>query len=129
MEELARRYLGHRRQFGYRLFSQSYGLLAFARFADQTAPGQPITVAPALRWATRQPALPITVASRLSIIRGFAGYCATFDPRTETVPARLTNQVPRRQAPHIYSIRHQALFSCFTRQPRVMILAFVICVA
>jgi integrase len=103
MEELARRYLEHRRQFGYRLFSQSYGLLAFARFADQTAPGQPITVALALRWATRQPALPITVASRLSIIRGFAGYCATFDPRTETVPARLTNQAPRRRAPHIYS--------------------------
>jgi hypothetical protein len=103
IEELARRYLEHRRQFGYRLFSQSYGLLAFARFVDQTAPGQPITVALALRWATRQPALPITVASRLSIIRGFAGFCATFDPRTETVPARLTNQAPRRRAPHIYS--------------------------
>jgi integrase len=103
MEELARRYLEHRRQFGYRLSSQGYGLLAFARFADQTAPGQPITVALALRWATRQPALPITVASRLSIIRGFAGFCITFDPRTEAIPARLTNGRPRRRAPHVYT--------------------------
>jgi integrase len=103
MEELARCYLEHRRQFGYRLFSQGYGLLAFARFADQMAPEQPITVALALRWATRQPARPITVASRLSIIRGFAGFCATFDPRTETIPARLTNDAPRRRAPHIYT--------------------------
>jgi hypothetical protein len=39
MEELARRYLEDRRQFGYRLFSQGYGLFTFARFADQTAPG------------------------------------------------------------------------------------------
>jgi hypothetical protein len=36
MEELVQRYLEHRRQFGYRLFSQGYALLAFARFADQT---------------------------------------------------------------------------------------------
>jgi integrase len=103
IEELARRYLEHRRQFGYRLFSQGYGLFAFARFADQTAPGQPITVALALRWARRQPALPITVASRLSIIRGFAGFCVTFDPRTEAIPARLTNGTPRRRAPHVYT--------------------------
>ena len=103
MKELARRYLEHRRQFGYRLFSQGYALLAFARFADQTAPGQPITVALALRWATRQPALPITVASRLSIIRGFAGFCATFDPRTEAIPVRLTNGTPRRRAPHVFN--------------------------
>ena len=78
MEELARHYLEHRRQFGYRLFSQGLALLAFARFADRAAAGQPITVALALRWATRQPALPITVASRLSIIRGFAAFCAIF---------------------------------------------------
>jgi integrase len=103
MEELARRYLEHRRQFGYRLLSQGYGLFAFARFADWTAPGQPITVALALRWAKRQPALPITVASRLSIIRGFAGFCATFDARTEAMPARLTNGAPRRRAPHVYT--------------------------
>jgi hypothetical protein len=93
MEELARRYLDHRRQFGYRLLSQGYGLFAFARFSDQTVPGQSITVSLALRWATRQPALPITVASRLSIIRGFAGFCITFDPRTEVIPARLTTSI------------------------------------
>jgi len=103
MEELARRYLQHRRQFGYRLFSQGHALLAFARFADEAALGQPITVALALRWATRQPALPITVASRLSIIRGFARFCATFDPRTEAIPVRLVNGTPRRRAPHVFS--------------------------
>jgi integrase len=103
MEQLARRYLEHRRQFGYRLISQGYDLFAFARFADRTAPGQPITLALALRWAMRQPALPITVASRLSIIRGFAGFCVTFDPRTEAIPARLTNGKPRRRAPHVYT--------------------------
>ncbi len=103
MEQLVQRYLEHRRQFGYRLFSQGYALLAFARFADQTAPGQAITVRLALRCARRQPALPITVASRLSITRGFARFCATFDPRTEAIPVRLTNGTPRRRAPHVFS--------------------------
>lgn len=57
----------------------------------------------ALRWARGQPALPITLASRLSIIRGFARFCVTFDPRTDVIPARLTNGTPRRRAPHIYT--------------------------
>jgi hypothetical protein len=57
MEELVQRYLGHRRQFGYRLFSQGYALLAFARF-DETPvkyldPGMP----PYLRSITRGPGL------------------------------------------------------------------------
>jgi integrase len=60
-------------------------------------------VALALRWATRQPALPITVASRLSIIRGFAAFCAIFNPGTEAIPVRLTNAAPRRRAPHVYT--------------------------
>jgi integrase len=103
MRELVRRYLEHRRQFGYRLRSQGYALFAFARFADHVALGQSLTVGIALRWATRQPALPVTVASRLSIIRGFARFCSTFDPRTQVPPSRLINGTPRRRAPHIYT--------------------------
>ena len=103
MRELVRRYLEHRRQFGYRLRSQGYALFAFARFADHVAPGQSLTVGIALRWATRQPALPITVASRLSIIRSFARFCSTFDPHTQVPPSRLINGTPRRRAPHIYT--------------------------
>ncbi|MGA7904776.1 MAG: hypothetical protein WCA06_19270, partial [Terrimicrobiaceae bacterium] len=51
IRELVRRYLKHRRQFGYRLRSQGYALFAFARFADHVAPGRSLTVGIALRWA------------------------------------------------------------------------------
>jgi hypothetical protein len=38
----------------------------------------------------------------LSIIRGFAGFCATFDPRTEAVPAAHQCGAPPPGAAYLY---------------------------
>jgi integrase len=91
-------------------------LLAFARFADRTASGHPLTTALALRWASRQPALPVTVANRLSSVRGFARFCAAFDPRTEVPPHHLTHCAARRRAPHIFTEEQVSLIMRRTSQ-------------
>jgi len=103
MKALARRYLTHRRDFGYGLISQRFDLAAFARFADRIAPGKPLTVSLALRWARRGAVEPVTVANRLSVVRGFARFCAVLDPRTQVPPKRLTQGLVRRRAPHIFT--------------------------
>lgn len=100
---LARQYVAHRRDFGFSLRRAAYSVSAFARFADRTAPGTPLTVGLAIRWAMRRPALPVTVAYRLSAIRSFARYCASIDPRTQIPPSHLTHNVGRRRAPHIFT--------------------------
>jgi integrase len=103
MEQLAGRYLAHRRALGYRLVTDGYALVAFARFADRTAPRRPLTIAIALEWASRRPAMAVTIANRLSMIRGFARYCSALDPRTQVPPFRLTHCIGRRRAPHIFT--------------------------
>jgi integrase/recombinase XerD len=100
---LAREYLAHRRDCGYNLWSAGYALSAFARFADRIAPGEPLTIRLATQWAARRPASPVTIASRLSVIRGFARYCATIDSRTQIPPSHLTRGVGRRRAAHIFT--------------------------
>jgi integrase len=103
MKALVRRYLAHRRGFGYGLKTQRYDLAAFARYADRVAPGQPLTVSLALRWAKRGTVLPVTVANRLSTVRGLARFCSALDPRTQVPPKRLTHSPARRRAPHIFT--------------------------
>lgn len=102
---LARRYLAHRRKLGFSLRIEGMQVLQFARFADRVAAGQPITTALALRWAT----LPRTAnsqlyhAKRLESLRGFARFCAIFDPRVEVPATHLIGPAHRRLPPHIYS--------------------------
>lgn len=103
MEERAGQYLVHRRALGYQLRADGYNLKTFARFADRVAPGQPLTVALALQWATRLPAMRVTIANRLSMIRCFARYCQVLDPRTQVPPGRLCRWGGRRRAPHIFT--------------------------
>jgi integrase len=103
MEKLARRYLAHRRGFGYRLRAEGYELIAFARFLDRTASGQPLSTNLALQWSKRQPAQPVTIANRLSMIRGLARFCATLDSRTQIPPSHLIPYRNHRRAPHIFS--------------------------
>ena len=103
MKALVRRYLAHRQGFGYRLKTQRFDLAAFARYADRVSPDQPLTVSLALRWARRGTVLPVTVANRLSTIRGLARFCSAFDPRVQVPPKRLTHSPVRRRAPHIFT--------------------------
>jgi integrase len=103
MAKLARRYLTHRRSFGYLLRIEGYVLLAFARFLDRTAPGQPLSTKLALQWVNRKPVQAVTIANRLSAIRGFARFCATLDPRTQIPPTHLTAYRSHRRAPHIFA--------------------------
>jgi len=109
IKTLVRRYLAHRRGFGYSLETQGGDLAAFARYADRIAPGQPLTVSLALRWARRGTVMPVTVANRLSTIRGLARFCSAFDPRTQVPPKRLTRCPVRRRAPHIFTAAQMKL--------------------
>lgn len=104
MSKLAVRYLRHRRSLGYGLKTEGGLLLAFARFADATALGRPLSVALALKWAT----LPagrtrLYHAKRLEVIRGFARFCSALDSRTEIPSMRLLGPAHHRTVPHIYS--------------------------
>ena len=103
MKALVRRYLAHRRSFGYGLKTQRFDLEAFARYADRVAPGQPLTVSLALRWAKRGTVQPVTVANRLSTVRGLARFCNALDSRAQVPPKRLTHSPVRRRAPHIFT--------------------------
>jgi integrase len=103
MVKLARRYLAHRRAFGYLLRGEGYVLLAFARFLDRTAPGQPLRPRLALQWVKQKPVQSVTQSIRLSAIRGFARFCATLDPRTQIPDAHLTPRGNTRRAPHIFT--------------------------
>ena len=103
MTKLARRYLAHRRSFGYLLRAEGYDLVAFARFLDRTARGKPLNTKLALQWVNRKPVQPVTIAIRLSAIRGFARFCATLDPRTQIPSTHLTANRSHRRAPHIFT--------------------------
>ena len=103
MLRLARRYLAHRRAFGYLLRAEGYVLLAFARFLDRSAPGQALSTKLALQWVKQKAVQPVTIANRLSAIRGFARFCATLDARTQIPPTHLTPYRSSRRAPHIFT--------------------------
>lgn len=115
---LVRRYLQHRRSFGYQLQGAGHYLAAFAQFMDRKAPRQPLTTKLALKWARAGHPSPMTVAMRLSAVRGFARYCATFDERTQIPPSLLSHCRSRRRAPHIFSAAQVRLILHRTKQLR-----------
>jgi integrase len=98
------RYLVHRRSLGYRIKSDGYVLCTFARYADQHAPGEPLTVDLALRWATSpKDTKRIYHAKRLDALRTFARYLVTFEPLTEIPMPGLLGPSFMRVPPHIYT--------------------------
>lgn len=97
-------YLAHRRSLGSPLQTTGYLLQAFARFADEHAPGQPLTCLLARRWIdshTRN--MRVTRNNRVSALRGFARFCQAIDGRSEVPPPALLSPEPKRRAPHIFS--------------------------
>ena len=101
--KLVRRYLAFRRQLGYRMRSAEL-LLDFARFADRKAPGRPLSTALAIQWACAvRSKRPATHAGRLGMVRGFARYCAAFDPRTQIPDSYLLGPTFQRIRPHVFT--------------------------
>lgn len=99
---LVRRYLAHRRTLGYGLRGGEL-LFDFGRFVGRASPRQTLPAALALEWATSSPATRRGQAARLSLVRGFAKYCALLDPRTEIPDGHLLGPVCVRLRPHIYT--------------------------
>lgn len=90
MHSRVRAYLSHRRKLGFLLSMKAYHLRKFASFADKTEPGQPLTTALALRWATSVGHNRFGYhAMRYQAVRGLARYLAALDPQTEVPPARM----------------------------------------
>jgi integrase len=110
LTKLVGQYLEHRRSLGYSLHRYDRPLLQFARFHQHEAPGKPLQTELMLKWAV----LPGTgnrsyYTKRLARVRGFAQYCATFDPRTQIPDYRLLGRGYARVAPHIYTDRQITL--------------------
>jgi len=96
-------YLDLRRSLGFKLQWADQRLSGFLDHLEEA--GSPVITIPlALSWA-RQPtgAKPGWWAMRLGLVRGFARYVHTLDPRTEIPPADLHRRTKTRQALHLYS--------------------------
>jgi len=96
-------YLALRRALGFQLKREGALLPAFLAFLD--AAGSPaITTELALAWAT-QPATasPRWWAQRLDMVRIFARYVHTLDPRTEIPAQDVLPHASRRPQPYIYT--------------------------
>ena len=96
-------YLAVRRALGFQLLQTEWALRRFVDFAEQEGACR-VTVDLALRWAT----LPAHVQEseksvRLGMVRRFAEYLRTTDPRTEVPPVDLLPGKVRRPQPYIYS--------------------------
>lgn len=95
-------YLKLRRGLGFKLHSVGMFLRNFVRFAEAKR-ARFITTKLALHWATRPPNIkPVQRGSRLAVVRRFAEYVSTVDPRTEVPPPRLLPYRIRRRPPHLY---------------------------
>lgn len=96
-------YVALRRALGFKMVEVSYRLDDFARFARRERASH-VTVDLAVRWA-KLPAKvqPATWATRLRIVRQFAEYLRTIDPRTEIPPRGLLPGRYQRKPPYLYA--------------------------
>ena len=113
---LVRRYLAFRRKLGYRMKSAEL-LVDFARFADRMAPAKPLTTALAIQWATAETSFrPNTRLGRLGMVRGFARYCASSEPRTQIPDSYLLGPRFQRVRPHLFTSAEVGLMLQRTRR-------------
>lgn len=96
-------YLVTRHAMGYKLQHADRRLLEFVESVLAQG-GSSITTKLALQWATKPAgASPRWWATRLGLVRQFALYAQSFDPRTEVPPHHLLPSPSRRLTPYIYS--------------------------
>jgi integrase len=103
LERALDEYLAVRRALGFELRRTEGSLRRFVDFAEREG-AYGVTIDLALRWAT----LPAHVQEseksvRLGMVRRFAEYLRTTDPRTEVPPVDLLPGKIRRPQPYIYS--------------------------
>jgi len=93
MAQHVEQYLALRRAFGFQLNIAGQQLQLFARFADRTAGGQPLTQELALRWAqSSSTGKQTTAARRLLILRPFTRYLRTLPMQTRALREHATRR-------------------------------------
>ena len=104
IRESVERYLTIRRNLGYKLKVEGRMLGQFAGFLERRGDSC-LTVEAALAWAMLpQDADPAWWASRLTVVREFARFLATFDERTQVPPPDLLpRSAGRTTPPYLYS--------------------------
>jgi integrase/recombinase XerD len=103
LEQALKDYLRIRRSLGFLLREAKTSLGNFVAFLRAEGASY-ITKELALRWATQPTkAQPSTWAWRLGMVRRFALWHSSSEPRTEIPPAALLPHRYRRKPPHIYS--------------------------
>jgi integrase len=96
-------YLAVRRALGFKLDAPGRLLHQFIDFSESERASF-ITRDLALRWATQSTKCqPAYWASRLSVVRQFAGYQSAIDPRTEIPPVGLLPHRLHKRSPYVYS--------------------------
>lgn len=103
LHDALKQYLEIRRALGAKLEEPARTLARFVEFLERE--GSPrITTTLALRWAmTPQGVQRATWARRLSMVRRFATWLGTVDPRTEVPPPGALRGHRRRRRPHIFT--------------------------
>ncbi|MDR3403244.1 MAG: tyrosine-type recombinase/integrase [Chthoniobacter sp.] len=102
-------YVSLRRSLGFKLQWIPNLLADFVAFLKRQGADH-ITIPLALQWSQQnQQAKPVTVAKRLSMVRGFARYRSATDPRTQIPPHGLLCCRSDRTRPYLYTgdeVRH-----------------------
>lgn len=96
-------YLRTRRALGFKLERAGHLLPEFVDFVAERGESVVTTVA-AIAWATQpREAAPTWWTQRLVLVRGFAKYLQTVEPRTEVPPPDCLSSHRPRSAPYVYS--------------------------
>jgi integrase/recombinase XerD len=96
-------YLSLRRGMGFKLDRDEKLLDQFITYLEERRAGT-VTIDHALAWATLPAGgSPGWLRMRITVVRGFAAYLATFDPATEVPPASLLPGGTHRAVPYLYS--------------------------
>jgi integrase len=103
LRDLLPQYVAFRRALGTKLQEAATTLGRFVEFLEREK-AEFITSELALRWAMQpQGVQRATWARRLDMVRRFASWLSTVDPRTEVPPRRLLAARRRRNKPHIFT--------------------------
>lgn len=95
-------YLDIRRTLGFKLLDEGTALPKFLRFLEE-ANAPFITTDLAVQWATLpENVLPVHWSRRLAMVRAFARFLCSLDPRTEIPPQGLIPHRYHRKPPYIY---------------------------